>query len=332
MPFLFWNNCAATVATWRPQMNSTTRLVLAALSISCLTATATAADYLIRGSVSANYQSQSFNEGSYSHDLQVSVGDHTNYDSFGPNQPSYHASASSYAGPDGLHAFAHSEMEKISTGDGGYTYMQSATGYAQGTWSDLIISGPTGSGPINVSYNVHLDGSFIVASNTGPTGISRSGASVILDFFGQGNNLGGGDFGQVSSNGTNQPPSGSGDLTSFTGNNVITSPTFSAPVNTPFSIELQLLADAGVQGWENETWDLIANTDFGDTLTFATDRPVFNLPAGYTVDSNGANIHGNKYSVPEPSTLVLAVLAALIVGGLNCVIKPSSALRVRRAK
>ncbi len=53
MPFFVWNNCAATLATWRVQMKSTTRLVLAALSISYLTATATAADYLINGSVSA---------------------------------------------------------------------------------------------------------------------------------------------------------------------------------------------------------------------------------------------------------------------------------------
>ena len=37
-------------------------------------------------------------------------------------------------------------------------------------------------------------------------------------------------------------------------------------------------------------------------------------------------------AVPEPSTLVLAVLAAVMLGGLKCVIKPSSALRVRRAK
>jgi hypothetical protein len=275
-------------------------VVLAALSISYLTATATAADYLIRGNVSVSYQSQSFLEGnSYSHDLQVSVGDHMNYDSFGPNQPSYHASASSYAGPDGLHAFSHSEMEKISTGDGFYTYSQTATGYAQGTWSDVIISGPTGSGNINVSYNVHLDGSLIVASDTEPSGVAHSGASLALTFWGGGSILGSGDFSQGSSNGTNQAPSGEGSLASFTGNNVITSPTFSAPVNTPFSIELQLSAVSSVQGWENEPWDLIANTDFGDTLTFATDRPVFNLPAGYTVASNDANIHGNSYTVPE---------------------------------
>jgi hypothetical protein len=282
---------------------------LAALIISYLTATATAADYLINGSISASFHSHTDPEGSYFHDLSVSVGDHTNYDSFGPDQPSYHASASSYAGPDGMHAFAHSEMEKISTGDGSYTYSQSASSLALGTWSDLIISGPTGSGPITVSYNVHLDGSFIVASNTEPSGLAHSGASIQLVFFGRGNNLGGGNIGLSSNNGSIEAPSGSGDLTSFTGNNVITSPTFSVPVNTPISIELELSAAALVTGWENEPWNLVANSDFGSTLTFVTDRPVFNLPAGYSADSNDANIHGNTYSVPEPSTFVLAVLA-----------------------
>ena len=289
-------------------------VAMAVLGLSCFAANAAAASFSVSGSISANYQSTSFPLGSYEIDnLGVNAGDHTNYDSFGPNQPSYHASASSYAGADGLHASAHAEMEKLSTGNGFYTYSFGSASYATAVFNDLIISGPVASGPITVSYNVHLDGSIIVGSTAGASGVAHSGASVLVDFYAKGSNLGGGTYGAVSNNGGNPTYSGTDDLTSFNGNKIVTSPTFSVPVNTPFSIELLLSAATFIQGWENETWDQVANSDFGDTLTFVTDRPVFNLPAGYTVNSNDAHIYNNSYSVPEPTGLLLMGSATLFL-------------------
>jgi hypothetical protein len=41
-----------------------------------------------------------------------------------------------------------------------------------------------------------------------------------------------------------------------------------------------------------------ANTDFGGTLTFATDGPVFDLPPGYTVNSAESHILENAFTSP----------------------------------
>ncbi|HZZ77704.1 MAG TPA: PEP-CTERM sorting domain-containing protein, partial [Gemmataceae bacterium] len=287
--------------------------VLAALSLSSLAVNARAGGFSVSGSIGANDQSTSFSLGSYEKDnLAVNAGDHTNYDSFGPNQPSYHASSSSYAGADGLHASAHAEMQKLTTGDGFHTFTFGASSAATAVFDDVMISGPAGSGPISVSYNMLLEGSFIVGSNATSSGVSQSGASIVVDFFGQGSNLGGVSYGAISANG-GDPTYTSDNNTVFNGSKVLSSPTFSVPVNTPFSIEVQLDAATVVKGFANDIWNLVANTDFGDTLTFVTNGPVFNLPAGYTVNSNEAHISDNSYSVPEPSGLLLMGSATLLL-------------------
>jgi hypothetical protein len=287
--------------------------VLAALGLSCFAANATASSFSVSGSIGANFQGSSFTRGSYEDDnLAVNAGDHTTYDSFAPNQPSFHASASSFAGAGGLHASAHAEMEKTSINDGFFIYSFGSSSAATAVFNDLVISGPAGSGPIGVSYNMLLEGSFIVSSNATSSGVSHSGASILVDFFGQGSNLGGATYGPVSNNGSDPTFTG-GAASVFNGSKVLTSPTFSVPVNTPFSIEVQLDAATFVQGWANDVWNLVANSDFGDTLTFVANGPVFNLPAGYTVNSNDAHIVNNSYSVPEPSGLLLMGSAILIL-------------------
>ena len=51
-----------------------------------------------------------------------------------------------------------------------------------------------------------------------------------------------------------------------------------------------------------------ANTDFIHTLKFPTDRPVFDLPPGYTINSAQARIVNNFYSPPCPSDLNMDLL------------------------
>jgi len=50
--------------------------------------------------------------------------------------------------------------------------------------------------------------------------------------------------------------------------------------------------------------------DFDNTFSWATDRPVFDLPPGYTV--NGMGIVDNHYTVPEPANGFAALCLALV--------------------
>ena len=62
----------------------------------------------------------------------------------------------------------------------------------------------------------------------------------------------------------------------------------------------------------------IGTTDFLDPLSFATDKPVFNLPNGDTVNSVEANIVNDQFvAVPEPGTLVVVATSLLGFGVLR---------------
>jgi hypothetical protein len=83
---------------------------------------------------------------------------------------------------------------------------------------------------------------------------------------------------------------------------------FDVPVGVPITISRSLEIESINQGG-----GIAANfsDNFNATFSWATDRPVFNLPPGYTV--NGAGIVDNHYSlpVPEPQTLGL-IFGALV--------------------
>jgi hypothetical protein len=114
----------------------------------------------------------------------------------------------------------------------------------------------------------------------------------------------------------------SGIFDGFTGDATALTPTFDAPVNVPFSLDMELFARSFVL-YGNDL-SLFPNilfassfTNFSDTVSFPTAGPVFNLPAGYTVNSVSGLIANNQWtgggvpSVPEPSSLLLLMVSGL---------------------
>jgi len=282
---------------------------LSAVVVVCFSAPAMALpDYRVTGGINQNSSSL----GSYDVDGFETTGAEKHFDDTAFD-PSFEVQASSLAGPGTLHAHAFSRISKTGTFGSTSIFTQNGTGLAQATYTDMMITGPAGSGPISVSYNVHLDGTYITEASLTPTQQASAASSVQLQLFAKGTSLGVGTQTDQTIAGTHQPLSSTGFLVGFTGNNDITSPTFSAPVNTPFSIALQLEAFAGVSVRFNESFLVAANSDFGDTLTFSTDEPVFNLPAGYTATSADAGIQGNTFTVPEPASLSLLTIASLML-------------------
>jgi hypothetical protein len=123
-----------------------------------------------------------------------------------------------------------------------------------------------------------------------------------------GGDLGGTAFaGGLTSSGFGSTPSGF--LVGQAGNE-ITTPTVTLPVNVPFRLSFSLGTAASIVPPPGQGSALFAAADYSRTLAFSSQRPVFNLPAGYTVNSIQAGVVNNTF-VPEPGSLALLGAAAL---------------------
>ena len=75
--------------------------------------------------------------------------------------------------------------------------------------------------------------------------------------------------------------------------------TFTAPSNTPLSLQLTLSTWSGVGMYANNAGSIdgksLAWNKFGSTFSFATSGPVFNLPTGVTANSASAQIVDNNW-------------------------------------
>jgi hypothetical protein len=108
------------------------------------------------------------------------------------------------------------------------------------------------------------------------------------------------------------PTYANGQLTFVGGENAQT-PLIEVPTNTPVPTIFRL--ELGFAHLSNGFPGISEfNSDFGSTFSWATTRPVFDLPAGYTV--NGFGIVDNQFDIPEPATGALALLSALALAGL----------------
>jgi hypothetical protein len=91
----------------------------------------------------------------------------------------------------------------------------------------------------------------------------------------------------------------------------ITTPEFVIPMNVPTNLGISI----GISGQQSSALGFgRLSADFEHTLSFPKDRPVFDLPPGFTANSAALGIVDNQYVVPEPATAVLLGLA--VMGGL----------------
>ncbi len=210
-----------------------------------------------------------------------------------------------------------------------------AASYAYLRLDDLMITG----GPTN-SYvpgvlNLHVSGGVGSGASATPEGTPNlsAGATTHVAFSAV---WGGGPYGQggfggtidtlVGSNGSNSTTT-SGIFDNFDGDELVKSQEFYLLVGSPFGLTMRL--DTNVQGfgtsYSNGTQiDVTALADFGNTISFATDGPVFDLPDGYTVNSVQGQIVNNRWlggapssPVPEPNSLILCAIGALGLAGHN---------------
>lgn len=236
------------------------------------------------------------------------------------------------AGPTGLRGSAQAHISGTFVGLQPHVVL-AAGATARGSWDDFLVPGPAGDW-IPATLNLRLTGTYGTDAVLGNNWADIGSATIDLG-------VGGSVAGQGFAGGFRQtrdgyPPPGSmrtsssgvfGTAGSLPVN--FTSPTFLVPVGVPFDVSLQLDASAFVEYWVSATsgpgpftLDLLALSDFGHTLTFAADGPVFNLPDGHTVNSIGAQIVSNRWvgsaqaAVPEPTGLALVLVGlATLAGG-----------------
>lgn len=84
----------------------------------------------------------------------------------------------------------------------------------------------------------------------------------------------------------------------------ITTPTYSIKVGDPFQVKLNLAAKSELISNipSAQAPNALSIISFPLGLSFPTDRLVFNLPPGVTVDSTGANIRDNRFEVSADSS------------------------------
>jgi hypothetical protein len=201
--------------------------------------------------------------------------------------------------------------------------------YGQFLLTDVIISGPPGTLPgtlVNTSFNLSIKGNLAASfSLSGPGNIDVSSGVNISGSIGP--PLSGG-FGFVGGMTADSSITSSGPATTsftatgilsafngvgFPGTGLVNSGSGDLPVGTPLNLVLKLSAQSSVSGSPaSPTSPAItvvgeSTADFFHTLGFPTSGPVFNLPAGYTVNSVSGKILNNHFirGAPIPSTMLL---------------------------
>jgi hypothetical protein len=246
--------------------------------------------------------------------------------------PSGLASSQSFAaaGRYGLRASSRATLSAFDPFHGGSDRTSAYAGAGM-TLTDVVITSTTPDPPefVQASLNLDLSGTFGVDQivfyegphNTLDHIVSSGIVSVVaeldahrFDIFTSHINVNGalGATTIAVLDGVNlalPPLTGSG--------HILRTPVMTVPVNEPFALRLFLGTSAGAVAELNifnsiTVLQLDTIFDFSHTLTFATNGPVFNLPEGYTVNSDSGGIIDNRWVIPEPSSFVV-FLAVMFV-------------------
>jgi hypothetical protein len=191
------------------------------------------------------------------------------------------------------------------------------------TIDDLVVTSTGSGGAATVPIALHLDlsgglsasGSLnsppelswpASAGGTATVGVGVTASAIGISSFGGTRSYSENNFGEVSTGSTGL----------LAGGDQLTTPVFEVTVGTPFSVRVTLGVTAGAS--TNITHgNADAAASFGHTLGFASGRPVFDLPEGYTVDAPSAGIVDNTFAVPEPSTLALTLVGCALLASLR---------------
>lgn len=172
----------------------------------------------------------------------------------------------------------------------------------EATYTDTVTFSGTGTDPIPVSINLQFAGTL---NSTTDAGASVQGSVVIAGT--QAGLLRAGSHNGLTGCTTNT------FIGAVCGPNLVAAGAVHSnlvlvPLNTPVQIQLLLSvgADAGNVGAS-------AASEFSNSLDFAVGMDLFNLPDGFTVNSETSFIVGNRFlppaaAVPEPSVAALLVL------------------------
>jgi hypothetical protein len=287
------------------------------------TAPVRAATFQAFGSIGFQFDSTFLSLGdSYNRTGFNPTGGQVNFDDAGGTFPgvSVHNQADSLGVPGFLRAHTFAQMITSNENPNDHSLSGSSNSTIIAHFSDVTVLGPTGS-PSSVVTQLafHVDGSFITGS-TAVNGFGTAAANgVSIGVAINGQNGGNGAFFWASQDGS--PPaqvSSNGLLTNFTGSLDFLSSFVSVPVGQPFDVTMTLQTSANVSGPINHGLHLDANTNFSNTFSFATDRPVIGLPDGYTANSGDAGIVNNSFAlpVPEPATRVMSATLLGLCGAL----------------
>jgi len=236
------------------------------------------------------------------------------YDDVVPGR-SWHGRAGSGVDTYGLHASVFVGSNNIANEFDGGGQRFRATAFALVTFTDFVISGPVGAASVLTPINFDLSGEQILGSYTSFSGYSSSVESTVSLTVSAGSNGASGANNFHYSNGVSSPPMTTGLLVDWGPGNTVTTPLWSLPVNVPFTLTLQLNVAADVSVILSDGYVTSALSDFGNTLSFATDRPVFSLPEGYNANSAEAGVVNNVFTtaVPEPTNGMMTALGLLVI-------------------
>lgn len=194
-----------------------------------------------------------------------------------------------------MHSLSHASL---SSGPAATPVSVFSTAYF--TVNDLVFSAT--SSPVNTQLNLSLAGLLNAAGDNGASS-ATSNVTVSFELSDQ-NQVYGNESTTFLSDGE-QFGFGAGATLDPSHPAILTSDAFPVPTNVPLSLTVELHTEATI--FPSSSGDPFAgpadaDADFSHTLTFATDRPVFNnyndVP-GFTVNSVSGGIVLNT-AVPEP--------------------------------